>query len=417
MHLFYCSRKSILQFCHFTAALSIVLSALTVSSCLRKTPGQPSGEKAPATAKSKPRVKILSVEQQQQRRTVEAVGSLFAFDEVTVSSEAEGRVEQVLADVGDRVTKGQVLARISPVEMELSVEQQRAALRQARARLGLNEETGELKDVREAAEVRKAAADLADAEQKFKRAQSLLETGVIARQVYDEAESRYKAAKAAYDLAVQQVENMRASMQQTQATLNLASKRLRDAQIRAPFAGHVKAREVTVGQYLKVQTPVMTIVNADPLRVRLNVPEKMSPWVRVGRAVRITLEAFPGRDFTGRITRINPAVDEKTRTFEIEGLVANHSGELKPGSFVKATIQSDKVDTILTIPQEAATYLFGTYKVFVVQGHIVREREVKLGDHFGDRVEVIEGLQTNDKIALSDAAQPLRDGMEIEFEP
>ncbi|HWQ32897.1 MAG TPA: efflux RND transporter periplasmic adaptor subunit [Blastocatellia bacterium] len=362
-------------------------------------------------------MKILSVEQQQQRRTVEAVGSLFAFDEVTVSSEAEGRVEQVLADVGDRVTKGQVLARISPVEMELSVEQQRAALRQARARLGLNEETGELKDVREAAEVRKAAADLADAEQKFKRAQSLLETGVIARQVYDEAESRYKAAKAAYDLAVQQVENMRASMQQTQATLNLASKRLRDAQIRAPFAGHVKAREVTVGQYLKVQTPVMTIVNADPLRVRLNVPEKMSPWVRVGRAVRITLEAFPGRDFTGRITRINPAVDEKTRTFEIEGLVANHSGELKPGSFVKATIQSDKVDTILTIPQEAATYLFGTYKVFVVQGHIVREREVKLGDHFGDRVEVIEGLQTNDKIALSDAAQPLRDGMEIEFEP
>jgi HlyD family secretion protein len=415
MRLFYYSCKFLLQFCHFTAALSLVVSALAVSSCLRKTAGQPAVEKAPA--RSKPRVKILAVEQQQQWRIVEAVGSLFAFDEVTVSSEAEGRVEQVLADVGDRVAKGQVLARISPVEMELSVEQQRAALRQARARLGLNEESGELKDVREAAEVKKAAADLAEAEQKFRRAQSLLETGVIARQVYDEAESRYKSAKAAYELAVQQVENLRASMQQTQATLNLANKRLRDAQIRAPFTGHVKAREVTVGQYLKVQTPVMTIVNADPLRVRLNVPEKMSPWVRVGRDVRITLEAFPGRDFTGRITRINPAVDEKTRTFEIEGLVANHSGELKPGSFVKATIQSDKVDTILTIPQDAATYLFGTYKVFVVQGHLVKEREVKLGDHFGDRVEVIEGLQLNDKIAVSDAAQPLRDGMEIEFEP
>ncbi|MFN7945793.1 MAG: efflux RND transporter periplasmic adaptor subunit [Blastocatellia bacterium] len=417
MRHFYRNRQTVSLPCHFCALIIIIVTTLAVTSCLRKTASQATSEKAPAAAQTKARVKIVSVEQQQQRRAVEVVGSLFAFDEVTVSSEAEGRVEQVMADVGDRVTKGQVLARISPVEMELSVEQQRAALRQARARLGLNEETGELRDVREAAEVKKAAADLADAEQKFKRAQSLLETGVIARQVYDEAESRYKSAKAAYDLAVQQVENLRASMQQTQATLNLANKRLRDAQIRAPFSGNIKVRSVTVGQYLKIQTPVMTIVNADPLRVRLNVPEKMSPWVRVGRDVSITLEAFPGRTFTGRITRINPAVDDKTRTFEIEGLVANHSGELKPGSFVKATIQSDKVDQILTIPQNSAIYLFGAYKVFVVQGHIVKEREVRLGDHFGDRVEVMDGLQLNDKLAISENGQPLRDGMEIEFEP
>src|SRR5262249_20207533 len=152
--------------------------------------------------------------------------------------------------------------------------------------------------------------------------------------------------------------------------------------IRAPFAGQVKTRSVTVGQYLKVQTPVMSIVNIDPLRVRLSVPEKMSPWVRVGREVTINLEAFPGRNFTGRISRINPAVDEKTRTFEIEALVSNPAGELKPGSFVKAAIPSDKVDSILTIPQSAALYLFGAYKVFVIQGHTLKEREVKLGDHF-----------------------------------
>ncbi|HZS08456.1 MAG TPA: efflux RND transporter periplasmic adaptor subunit [Blastocatellia bacterium] len=398
------------------SALSLIaLSLVLLSSCARSTPGKPADDKLRA-APARARVKIVSVEEQRQQRTVEAVGSLFAFDEVTVSSEAEGRVEQVMVDVGDRVTRGQVLARISPVEMELSVEQQRAALRQARARLGLGEEEGELRDVRQAAEVKKAAADLADAEQKYRRAESLLKTGVIAQQVYDEAESRYKAARAAYDLAVQQVENLRASMQQTQATLNLANKRLRDAQIRAPFAGQVKARAVTTGQYLKVQTPVMTIVNVDPLRVRLNVPEKMSPWVRVGRDVKITLEAFPGREFTGRISRINPAVEEKTRTFEIEALVANHGGELKPGSFVKATLQSDKVDPILTIPQNSAVYLFGAYKVFVVQGRTVKEREVKLGDHFGDRVEVIEGLQAEDKVAVSDSSQPLKDGMEIEIE-
>jgi membrane fusion protein, multidrug efflux system len=384
------------------------------SSCVSDTSGKsPNGK--PGGAQPKAKVKIALVEQRQQQRMVEAVGSLFAYDEVIVSSEAEGRVEAVMADVGDRVGKGQALARVSPVEFQLTVEQQQAALRQARARLGLGENDGELKDLRQAAEVKKAAADLLDAEQKYKRAQSLLETGVIPRQQYDEAEARHKAAKATYDLAAQQVENLRASMQQTQVSLNLANKRLRDTQIRAPFAGHIKAREVTVGQYLKVQTPVMTIVNIDPLRARLSVPEKMSPWVRVGREVKLSLEAFPGREFTGRISRINPSVEEKNRTFEIEALVANHAAELKPGSFAKATIQSEKIDQILVIPHNAAAYLFGAYKVFVIQGKTIKEREVKLGDRLGDLVEIIEGLQAGEKVAISLGGPQFKDGMEVEI--
>jgi multidrug efflux pump subunit AcrA (membrane-fusion protein) len=395
----------------FPVIASLVLFG---SSCARDTSGK-SQNGRPGALAPKPKVKTVAVEQRQQRRVVEAVGSLFAYDEVTVSSEAEGRVEDVMVDVGDRVSKGQTLARVSPVEFQLMVDQQQAALRQARARLGLGEDDGDLKDVRQAAEVKKAAADLTDAELKYKRAQSLLDTGVIPRQQYDEAEARYKAAKASYDLAAQQVENLRASMRQTQASLNLANKRLRDAQIRAPFAGHVKAREVTTGQYLKVQTPVMTIVNVSPLRARLSVPEKMSPWVRVGREVKLSLEAFPGREFAGRVSRINPSVDEKNRTFEVEALVANRGGELKPGSFVKATVQSDKVDQILVIPYNAAAYLFGAYKVFVLQGQTLKEREVKLGDRLGDLVEIIEGLQAGDKIAVSAGGPQLKDGMEVEI--
>jgi multidrug efflux pump subunit AcrA (membrane-fusion protein) len=387
-----------------------------VSSCARDKSGKSQNGQS-GGAQSKAKVRIASVEQRQQRRAVEAVGSLFAYDEVTVSSEAEGHVEQVMVDVGDRVSKGQTLALVSPVELQLTVDQQEAALMQARARLGLSENESELKDVRQAAEVKKAAADLTDAEQKYKRAQSLLETGVIPRQQYDEAEARYKSARAAYDLAAQQVENMRASMRQTQASLNLANKRLRDTQIRAPFAGHVKSREVTIGQYLKIQTPVMTIVNIDPLRARLSVPEKMSPWVRVGREVKLGLEAFPGRVFTGRISRINPSVDEKNRTFEIEALVTNGAAELKPGSFVKATIQTDKEDSILAVPYSAAIYLFGAYKVFVIQGNTIKEREVKLGDRMGEFVEIIEGLRADEKIVISAGGPQLKDGMEVEIAP
>ncbi len=406
-------RKGITPNFTFCLMATLVVCCFFSAACSRGN-ASTTKETAPAEAKTKLKVHLAEVEQQPHQRLVEAVGSLFAHDEVIVSSEAEGRVEEVFFDVGDRVSKGQVLARVSPVEMQLTVEQQKAALAQARARLGLRGEDSELKDVNQAAEVKKAAADLSDAEQRYRRAASLLETGVIPRQQYDEAEARFQAAKATHSLAVQQVENLRAAMQQNQASLNLASKRLRDAQIRAPFSGHIKARLVTVGQFLKVQTPVMELVNVDPLRVRLNVPEKMTPWVKVGRNVTITLEAFPGREFTARITRINPVVDEKTRTFEIEGAVANPRNELKPGSFVKAVIPSDKTDSILTIPEKAAVYLFGAYKVFVVENGKLKEREVRPGDKFGDRLEIIEGLKPGEKIALSDGGQPLKDGAEIE---
>src|SRR5262245_62887107 len=140
----------------FCAIITLVVAI--GSSCARDTAGKSPGNKAGAAA-VKSKVKAAAVERQQQQRMVEAVGSLFAYDEVTVSSEAEGRVEQVMVDIGDRVGKGQVLARVSPVEFQLTVDQQQAALRQARARLGLTETDGELKDVRLAAEVKKAAAD------------------------------------------------------------------------------------------------------------------------------------------------------------------------------------------------------------------------------------------------------------------
>jgi len=298
----------------------------------------------------------------------ESVGSLFAYEEVTVSSEVEGRVERVLVDVGDRVAAGQPIVKVAPAELELSLAQQRAALRQARARLGINDDNDDLKDVRAAAEVKRAAADLADAEQKYRRAKTLYEQGLLPRQNFDEAESRYNAARAAYDLAMQAVENMRAQLAGSRASTQLAQKKLNDSTIRAPFAGQVKERSVTQGQYLKVQTPVMVIVNIDPLRVRLKVPEKLAAWVHDGQEVTVAVEAYADRTFKGKVTRINPSVDQQTRSFEVEALIENHDNTLKPGFFVKATIPSSSVANALFVPQDALLYVYGVYKVFVIDG-------------------------------------------------
>jgi RND family efflux transporter MFP subunit len=385
-------------------------AALTFASC-SKTSGKAVDAATPRTVA----VKAFSVEQKQIRRNVESVGSLFALDEVTVSSEVEGRVEQVLVDVGDHVSSGQTIVKVVPTELQLTLEQQKANLQQARARLGLSENGEDLKDVRNAPEVKKAAADLADAEQKYQRAKTLFEQGLLPKQSYDEAESRNNAARAAYDLAVQTVENLRGQLAQSKAATSLAQKKVSDSNIRAPFAGQVKERPVTQGQYLKVQTPVMVIVNVDPMRVRLKVPEKMAAWVRTGQEVSVTLEAYPGRIFTGKITRINPSVDQQTRAFEVEALIDNRENLLKPGFFVKATIPSNYVVDALFIPQDALLYVYGVYKVFVIDGNTVKEREVKLGERSGDEVEIVEGLKQGERIAITTkGGQELKEGTNID---
>jgi RND family efflux transporter MFP subunit len=391
--------------------------ALAVLSCI--VPGLVACSKTSGKAvdNASPRpvaVRALAVEQKQVRRNVESVGSLFPLDEVTVSSEVEGRVEQVLVDVGDHVSTGQTIVKVVQTELQLTLDQQRASLQQARARLGLSENGDDLKDVRNAPEVKKAAADLADAQQKYLRAKTLYEQGLLPKQSFDEAESRHNAARAAYDLSVQTVENLRAQLAQSKAATSLAQKKVGDSLIRAPFAGQIKERSVTQGQYLKVQTPVMVIVNIDPMRVRLRVPEKMAAWVKTGQEVTVSVEAYPGRAFTGKITRINPSVDQQTRAFEVEALIDNRESLLKPGFFVKATIPSSFVVEALVVPQDALLYVYGVYKVFVIEGNTVKEKEVKIGERTGDDVEIVEGLSAGDRIALATKGQELKDGAIIE---
>ncbi len=363
-------------------------------------------------------VTIATVESREVRRMVEAVGSLFAYDEVTISPEVDGRAEKVLVDVGDHVTKGQVLVQILPLEYELAVAQQQALLDQARAKLGLAAGQQELGDPTQAASVKKAAADLANAGQKYRRTTELAQEGVVSRQAFDEDEANYNAAKAAYDLALQDVTNMQAAVKQDQAALDLARKKLRDTSIRAPFDGFIKERGVTVGQYLKAQatpTPAMGIVNIDPMRVRLKVPEKMAAWVLVGQPVQVTVEAFPDRTFSGKVWRINPSVDATTRTFDVEGLVENHGNLLKPGFFVKASIVSSKVEQVLLIPRRSLNYAYGIYKVYIVNGNKLKETEIKIGDQSGEDVEILEGAQQGDRLALAAEGQELalKDGLSI----
>ncbi len=374
------------------------------------------GKRSDAPAKDdRLQVRAEPVKAGELRRNIESVGSLFALEEVTVSSEVEGKVDEVLVDVGDRVERGQPLVNVSTIELKLAVDQQRALYQQARARLGLTEESDDIKNVLDAAEVKKAAADLKEAEEVYKRSELLLQKLLLPRQEFDQIEARLNSSKAAYDLAVQSVQNLRAQLPQYRASVELAEKKLRDAVIRAPFKGQVKERVVSPGQYLKVQTPVTVIVSMDPLRVRLKIPETMAGWIQVGDRIQVSVDAYPDKTFSGKLTRINPSVDPQSRTFEVEALLENSEGLLKPGFFVKASIPSGKVDRVMTVPQEALQYSYGVYKVCLIQGDVLHETEVKVGEVSEDSAEITSGVKAGDMIAVPVKGQALKDGAKIQI--
>jgi RND family efflux transporter MFP subunit len=380
----------------FASALLAGILLLT-SACSRTQTAKARGDAANPIA-----VRVIPVQQETVQRRVQAVGSLFALEESTISSEVEGRVERVLADVGDSVSEGQPLVQLLNTEHRIELDRQRAAVRQVRARLGIGPDAPLPADPNQVAFVQRAAAEMTEAEQRFKRAEELSRDKLISQQELDEAASRFKSARAGYDLALQEVEQLKAQLQSSDAAARLAEKKLADTSIRAPFPGAVKERRVSPGEYVRVQSPVAVIVRTDQLRARMEVPEKWAGALRPGSEVEIRVEAYPNEVFRGRIERISPSVASETRTFLVEALLANGSGRLKPGFFIQASLPSTVEEKTLMVPENAVAYRYGVYKVFVMKGDRVEEREIKTGTHQGDRMEVLEGLSLGERIAVAE---------------
>ena len=363
-------------------------------------------------------VRMVPVQEESTRERVEAVGSLFALDESTISSQVEGPVSKILVDVGDAVKEGQVLVAIEPTELQYAVETQRAAVRQVRSQLGIGPDDPPPSDPSKVAFVQRAAADLLDAKQKYDRARLLFRAQVVAQGDVDAAMAKYDNANATHELAVQQVEQLAAQLQSSETTLRLAEKKVADASIRAPFNGSVKERKVNLGEYLKVQSPVMVIVRAGPLRARLEVPEKWAAAVQTGATVDVHLDAFPNETFHGQLVRINPTVNPDSRSFEVEAMLPNADNKLKPGFFVQASMPSEIEEKIVTIPEDALLYSLGIYKVYVVNGEHVVERRIKPGAQNqtpqGVRIQVVEGLKAGERVAAGPAVNSLYDGAPVQ---
>lgn len=354
------------------AAVAWGLVVAAASSCGNTGRSESDGD---AAVPQHPRVHVAPVAREPVERIVEVVGSLVADERVTVTNEVPGTVATVRADFGDVVEKGAVLLELDGGELELQVGVARAALAQAEARQ-------------------------ARAQGNWTRAQRLFAEDALSGERRDAVQAELRVALADREAAGKQ--------------LALAQKHLADATVRAPFRAAIQARYVAPGQYVPVFTPLFELVALDPVKFRGEAPERFAAALRVGLPVGLVLEGADGEPVTTTVARVASALTPATRSLPFECDVPNPDGRLAPGRFARARLSLDAAPVIL-IPRPALVQFAGVDRAFVVRDGRAEARTVTVGDQFGDRIEILAGVDAGEQV-VTGGQDRLADGTAVEIE-
>jgi membrane fusion protein, multidrug efflux system len=381
----------------------VILAAAMLAGCGK---GQNKAEAAAKQEAPQPvEVRTAAAETRTIDKTISVTGSLQPDESVNMSFEVPGRVSRVYVDFGQNVRQGQVVAELDRQELNLQVERAKASLAQALARVGLEPGQENVRPESTPA-IRQAQAQMEDARSKFENAAKLVKTGDIAQERYTELEKQFKARQAAYEASRDDVRTQLASVQALQAEVKLAQKRLGDTQIRAPYNGAVTAKLVSEGQYVKDNTPVLTIVKSDPLRLRVEVPEAATAAVRPGSTLTFHTDAAPGITFNAVVRQLNPSLDAQNRTLTAEARLSKPDPRLRPGMFVQVDLVLQKNNEIVVVPQQAVYNVAGLTKLFVIRNGKAVEVRINPGQRVENWVEVPrDQVNPGDAVAISGLGQ------------
>jgi len=297
-------------------------------------------------------------------------GALEAKAEFVVAPKVSGRVRRLEVDLADTVERGQIVAELDNDEYLQAVVQAEAELAVARANLV------------------EAGSALEIATREFRRNEKLRHTGVA-------SESQFDAAKADQLAKQAQLEVARAQVTRAQASLETAKIRLGYTKVNADWTGGdrqrvVAERYVDEGDTVSANTPLLAIVELDPITGVIFVTEKDYTRLQSGQAASLTTDAYPGERFQGRIERIAPIFRQATRQARVELTIGNPRHRLKPGMFIRATVVLERVAEATIVPEQALTTRNDRIGVFVIDedSQSVAWREVKVGIREGQRVQV-----------------------------
>jgi membrane fusion protein (multidrug efflux system) len=318
-------------------------------------------------------VQLEAAQKRSLRPYIEAIGTLDPSEEVTISAEIEGVVREVRVSEGSAVSKGMVLAVIDDIDLSLEQKRAQAALKQVQA-------------------------TLANTEVEYKRKEALVKEELVTKQAFEDVATRLALADAEVDRA--------------KAALSLANQKLAKTKLYAPLPCFVKEKRISPGDFVKNGTPLFVVIQSNPIKLHFTVPERDVGKIRVRQEVTLKVQAFPDRDFKGTVNIIYPNLEEKTRTLKVEALVPNGDGLLKPGLFAKVILYTGEAKDMVVAPITSLLYEAEKVRLFVVEGDQAKERPVKLGNKYGEVVEITEGLSEGDKVVTA-GQQNLSEGARV----
>jgi multidrug efflux pump subunit AcrA (membrane-fusion protein) len=400
---------------------------------------------AAAAAPSTPRTVAVTTAQA-NTRTVPAAfqetGTFVADETSDIAPLVAGRVISTPVNIGDFVRQGQAICELDHRDAQLKLDQAKAALdqataalRQSQSKIGINT-TGESKfDVNVVPEVIAARAnyDSAQAQARMaaadaKRFENLVATGDVSRSAYEKARTQQETADAQASAARHQyeaalnaarqnwgaVENSQAGLENFRAQLAQAEKGLADTTIHAPFDGFITARPVAAGEYVALTNKIATLVRIGSMKLQLQTPEQQAARAKLGMTVLARVAAYPDREFTGKITAVNPSVDPTARSFILEARFENPKSELRPGMFSTARVLLPGGETAVFIPRAAVIRdkTTDSYQVFVVENNTAHLRVVVTGDTEADQIRITNGLTGNETLATTHQSE-LYDGAPV----
>lgn len=349
-------------------------------------------------------IQTTAIQRMAIQRTVDLAGTLLSPNQARVSAEAAGVIRSVLVEIGREVRVGDPLVQIEPKELALALARAESALRQTRAQLGMSDrlDAGDQPPPdEEIGSVRNASANRDDARANAERAKTLSARQLMSPVDLQTADTRLKMSEAAYQSAVDTVRGQKALLQDRRAAYDLAVKKLNDAVVRAPISGVVSDRPVHVGEFISERTPVATIVQVHPLKLRTGVQERHAGVIQPGQVVQFRVESFGDTPFTGKVAYVSPSLDETMRTFTVEAIVDNTDHRLKPGFFAKGVILTRRDEGVLAVPDAAVSTLAGVSSVYIVQDGTITQQSITLGVRQGALWEVADGLKGHETLASS----------------
>ena len=387
-------------------ALCLVAAAAGATGCSAKASDTGAAPAAPAPIE----VSTTAAIEQPVARFISVSGTLTAEEEAEVAAETAGRVIATPVERGTRVAASQDLVRIVATEASAQAQEADANASQIEARLGMT--GGAAFDIERVPEVANARAAAEQAKADFDRAQMLMDRKLLSASAFEQGRTQADAARRQYDVARNGAQQQYQSLLAARARVTVARKALADTSIRAPFAGVVAQRFVSIGDYVTRGTKVAVVMRTNPLRIQLTVPEQFISAIAIGGPVRFEVDAYPGDTFDGRVKYVSPALTVDSRALIVEAMVPNDSGRLKPGFFATARIEQPSGPPGIVVPAAAVRVTAGTSRVFVVSGERVEERIVTAGQTINGVVEVPTGLTPGDLVATSNVSQ-LTDGARV----